>query len=86
MEFYGEQVHRLDVEVDRSSTAWRELQLEDPVLQLILPLVESGKKSDVSFCGLEEKPYLQEWDRLCLKDGSLFRSCIDQTQAGKTIS
>ena len=56
---------------------WRDLQLEDPVLKYLVPMVESGLKPEMSTTSQELQPYIKEWDKLCMQDGVLHRVHMD---------
>ena len=73
----------MDIEVDRSSAVWRKIQLEDPELQQLIPLVEAGKKPELYSTVQELKPYLREWDKLEMMDGVLNRNRIDPETGSK---
>ena len=48
VEEYGQHVYPMDQERKRSALVWQDLQLEDPVLKHLVPLVESGVKPEMS--------------------------------------
>ena len=77
IEFYEQNISPMDLEVQRTAEVWRELQLEDPILQQLLPMVESGVKPDVQACDPDLKPYLREWDKFTVADEVLYRSRTD---------
>ena len=83
VESLEEELFPMDMEVERTAPVWRELQSEDPVLHQLVPLVESESKPDVSTADRELRPYLREWDKLCMCDGVLYRTRIDPDSGSK---
>ena len=74
---YEQDVFPRDSEFEKTASEWRKQQMEDPILQQLIPIVESGVKPDLASVDSDVQPYIREWDRLCLFDGVLYRSRID---------
>ena len=74
---YEQNVFPMDIEMERTASVWRDLQLQDPVLDQLIPLVEDGDKPEMSSTTRELKPYVREWDKLILREGVLYRSRVD---------
>ena len=56
---------------------WRDLPLQDPVLQQLLTRVEAGMKPDSKDCQPEMKSYLKQYDKLIVTDGVPYRTHED---------
>ena len=77
VQYYEQEVFPIDMEMERSSSVWRDLQQEDHVLQQLVDLVESGQKPKSSSMHSEVRRYLRHWDKLTMLDGVLYRRRID---------
>lgn len=74
IEFYEQNISPMNLEIRRTAEVWRDLQLQDPVLQQLLPAVAAGMKPDSKDCQPEIKSYLKQWDKLTVTDGVLYRT------------
>ena len=76
-------VYPMDQEKVRSALCG-EIFLEDPVLEHLFPLMESGIKPEMSTTTQVLQPHIREWDKLCTQDEVLDRVCKDPDMGTKT--
>ena len=77
LQYYEQEVYPVDVEMDQSAPVWRETQMNDDVLQQLIPMVESGQRPEWTTLSSDLRPYIREWDKLVMLDGVLYRSRLD---------